>query len=65
MFNFMKRRKPAVESAADLVASQPPGEIFPWPNGAVLTAIDELVLALLVHIRLRIRWSRGRVTTAD
>jgi hypothetical protein len=39
------RRKPK-SSDDDLIAAQPPGVIFPWPKGAVLTAIDELVLAI-------------------
>ena len=51
MFNWMRRRKQqAVASTNDLIASQPPGDIFPWPKGAVLTAVDELVLALPVAL---------------
>ncbi|MBI1373061.1 MAG: hypothetical protein GC159_10050 [Phycisphaera sp.] len=45
MFNWLRhQRKP--ESAHDPVAAQPPGVIFPWPKGAVLTALDEVALAL-------------------
>jgi hypothetical protein len=40
------RRKGRAASGKPTMASQPPGRIFPWPKGAVLTAIDELVLAL-------------------
>ena len=51
MFKWMRRRKQqAVASTNDLIASQPPGDIFPWPKGAVLTAVDELVLALPVAL---------------
>ena len=50
MFNWIKRRKQSVASTSDLIASQPPGEIFPWPKGALLTAIDELVLAIPVAL---------------
>jgi hypothetical protein len=28
------------------IAHQPPGEVFPWPNGWQLTALDEAVLAV-------------------
>lgn len=50
VFNWMRRRKQTVASPNELIASQPPGEIFPWPKGAVLTAVDELVLALPVAL---------------
>lgn len=50
MVNWMRRRKQVVASTNDLIASQPPGEMFPWPKGAVLTAVDELVLALPVAL---------------
>jgi hypothetical protein len=41
---FKQKSRPS--TAGELIATQPHGEIFPWPKGAVLTAIDELVLAL-------------------
>lgn len=44
MFGWGKRKPKATDG--DLIAAQPPGEIFPWPKGAVLTAVDELVLAI-------------------
>ncbi len=44
MFGWGKRKPKTNDS--DLIAAQPPGEMFPWPKGAVLTAIDDLVLAL-------------------
>lgn len=45
MFGWFKR-KSQPSSAGELIATQPHGEIFNWPKGAVLTAVDELVLAL-------------------
>lgn len=44
------KRKPQPSTAGELIASQLHGEIFPWPKGAVLTAVDELVLALPVAL---------------
>ena len=43
MFGWLKRKP---QTATKLIATQPHGEVFPWPKGAVLTAVDELVLAL-------------------
>lgn len=48
MFGWGKRK--AKSDDADLIAAQPPGQIFPWPKGAVLTAIDELVLAVPIAL---------------
>jgi hypothetical protein len=45
VFGWLKR-KPQIAQSGELIAAQPHGEIFPWPKGAVLTAVDELVLAL-------------------
>lgn len=45
MFDWL-RRKPQTAPQGELIATQPHGAIFPWPKGAVLTAVDELVLAL-------------------
>jgi hypothetical protein len=47
VFNWFKRR---VSSVSDVLAVQPPGQIFPWPKGAVITAVDEVVLALPVAL---------------
>jgi hypothetical protein len=33
-------------NTGDAIASQPPGEVFPWPQGIVLTALDEVTIAL-------------------
>ena len=43
-------KPPDSPEAQEWVAHQPPGEIFPWPKGTVLTALDELVIALPVEI---------------
>ena len=34
----------------EMIATQPHGEIFKWPKGVVLTAVDELVLALPIAL---------------
>ena len=49
MFGWFKR-KPQAAATGELIATQPHGQIFPWPKGAVLTAVDELVLALPVAL---------------
>jgi hypothetical protein len=33
-------------SPDDAIAHQPPGDIFPWPKGIVLTAVDDVTIAL-------------------
>lgn len=38
--------EPLGDTAAGRIATQPHGEIFPWPRGTLLTAVDEVVLAL-------------------
>lgn len=45
MFSWF-RQKPKQEQQDQSIISQLPGVEFPWPAGAVLTALDELVLAL-------------------
>lgn len=45
MFGWLKRKPPPTLNG-ERIASQPPGEIFPWSKGVILTAVDELVLAL-------------------
>jgi hypothetical protein len=49
MFGWLKRKSPQAADG-DLTAAQPPGVFFPWPKGAVLTAVDELVLAVPVAL---------------
>jgi hypothetical protein len=36
--------------SGDVFVTQPVGVIFPWPKGAVLTAVDELLLALPIAL---------------
>ncbi len=45
MFGWF-RKKPDRPQGEGEVALQPPGEVFPWSKGWVLTAVDEVVLAL-------------------
>jgi hypothetical protein len=40
------RRKATFDENGEAVVAQPPNAIFPWPKGAVLTAVDEVTLAL-------------------
>jgi hypothetical protein len=44
MFGLFKRKSKA--PTGETVAQQPPGEIFPWPKGTVLTPLDEVTIAL-------------------
>ena len=49
MFKWFKGKQ--LQSADDgIAATQPPMTPFPWPKGAVITAVDELVLALPVGL---------------
>jgi hypothetical protein len=34
----------------ETIASQPPGQVFPWPQGIVLAALDEATIALPMAI---------------
>src|SRR5262245_39506080 len=34
----------------DNIASQPPGQTFPWHKGTILTALDEAIIALPMAI---------------
>ena len=45
MFGWFKK-KPAPPAAGDKIATQPPGEVFPWATGWQLTALDEAVIAV-------------------
>lgn len=49
MFGWLKR-KPQQSIDDGIAASQPPMKPFPWPKGAVIAAVDELVLALPVAL---------------
>lgn len=45
LFGWFKR-KPAPPDASVKIASQPPGDVFPWPTGWQLTALDEVIIAV-------------------
>ena len=45
MFAWLRKKTPSTMTA-EPVATQPPGEVFPWPRGTTLTSLDEAVLAL-------------------
>lgn len=49
VFNWL-RKKAAPNSDSDVLATAPPGKIFPWPKGAVITAVDEIVLAIPIAL---------------
>lgn len=38
------------ESADDPVCTALPKEIFPWPKGGIITAVDEVVIALPIAL---------------
>ena len=42
MFGWFKKKP----SPAEPIAHQPPHEIFPWPVGVTITAVDDVVIAL-------------------
>jgi len=46
----LRKGTPNPPPEGEVVASQPPGEVFPWPKGAVLTAVDEVVLQLPIAL---------------
>jgi len=46
MFGLFKKKSEAPAQAGEKIAHQPPGQIFPWPQGTVLTALDEATIAL-------------------
>jgi len=49
VFGWFKRKQQ--QSTDDgIPATHPPLKPFPWPKGAVITAVDELVLALPVAL---------------
>ncbi len=47
MFAWLKRwvKKPSPDTDG-IACIATPGEIFPWPKGGVITAVEELVIAL-------------------
>ena len=46
MFNWLKRKSKVALTDDDILASQPPGRIFPWPKGCRIIAVDEVVIAI-------------------
>ena len=46
MIRKLFKRNLATPKEGEMLVSQRPGEIFPWPLGMELTAVDSLVLAL-------------------
>jgi hypothetical protein len=34
------------DSTEETIAHQPPGDVFPWPTGWRLTALDEVIIAI-------------------
>ncbi|MFN8177765.1 MAG: hypothetical protein U0167_07555 [bacterium] len=40
------KKKPQATSTGEKIASQPVGELFPWPKGWRLTALDEAIIAV-------------------
>jgi hypothetical protein len=49
VFGWLKRKRQ--QSTNDgIAATHPPMQPFPWPKGAVITAVDELVLALPIAL---------------
>lgn len=49
MFGWFKKRR-AASSVGETIASQPPGEVFPWAKGWRLTAIDEAVVMVPAQV---------------
>jgi hypothetical protein len=50
MWDWLKRKQPKKPRDGTVAAAQPPRQVFPWPRGAVITAVDEVVLALPVAL---------------
>jgi hypothetical protein len=50
MFGFFRKKAATAMTQPDSVAHQPLGEVFPWPKGTVLTALDEATIALPIAI---------------
>jgi len=46
MLGFLKKKSAAPAKKAEAIARQPPGVIFPWPHGTVLTALEGATIAL-------------------
>jgi hypothetical protein len=46
MFGWLKRQFKSHKLPGEVVALQPPGEIFPWPQGTILTALEVTISEL-------------------
>jgi hypothetical protein len=46
MFDWLKRQFKSQIQPGEVIALQPPGEIFPWPQGTVLTAFEVTIIEL-------------------
>jgi hypothetical protein len=46
MFGFFRKKTGSPLRASEKIVKQPPGEVFPWPQSYVLTALDEVTIAL-------------------
>jgi hypothetical protein len=50
VFEWLKRKQRQQSTDDGIPATHPPMKPFPWPKGWVITAVDELVLALPVAL---------------
>ena len=46
MFGWLKKQFKSQDLPGEVIALQPPGEIFPWPQGTILTALEEVIIQL-------------------
>jgi hypothetical protein len=46
MFGIFKKKSETPANATGVIAHRRPFETFPWPKGEVLTALDEVTIAL-------------------
>jgi hypothetical protein len=47
---LFKKKSGTRKASVDAIVSQPPGEVFPWPQGIVITAIDEVIIAIPLQL---------------
>ncbi|MDB5322081.1 MAG: hypothetical protein JWN40_3712 [Phycisphaerales bacterium] len=50
MFGWLKRRRRQSSCEDGVLVTHAPMKVFPWPKGAAITAVEELVLALPVAL---------------
>jgi hypothetical protein len=46
VFAWLRKKATPTVTSEQPMATQPPGEVFPWPRSTTLTSLDETVLAL-------------------